>query len=604
MRNTWWKSGTWNAQCDVCGFKFKSTELRQRWDGLMVDDACWEMRHPQELIRPIPDQNKLPWTRPESTDVFWNGITYVNTVDTSQLPAGSKVTLSASASTPTITPTAPDTTPVGPSIVTVIVPAGANFNCGIEIDSTYPAGTGFNILVLGTFCPMYVILNTVHYPVNLGVNTVGSYQVTVSVNGGTTCGNISASLSQVSVASSSIARTFSTVATVTLLDDAGRGVSGHTVSLASTTGVTIGAASGVSDFAGKVTFTVTGTAGGSYTLTATDTTACVNIVITNTAALTVTITYSFTSRLVTMPSTANWKSATYNQISQDWMIVAYGSNKAAYSSTNAETWVAKTLSSSANWGQVARLPFGGGFLVHEENATAVSKYSGGAWTAGTAVPATANAAMIFNGTATYTVSPTTNKAYTTSDGSTWATGSGTFSNPTTASVPSLAGINTPGTITVGALEVAGARGLKDSTNLGATWTTSTPPFAGTCMVGSNGTGNVGTSPRFIAVSQSGSESTYGISDDGTTWTSQTLPISTVWLCPVWCGNVWIIVEANGTNCYTSPTGTTGTWTAHVLPTAAAFSGFSFMADTNGQLYRTIVPLNNSDKAILITTDGS
>jgi hypothetical protein len=38
-----------------------------------MDD--WEIRHPQELIRPIPDQSKLPWTRPEAKDSFINTCT-------------------------------------------------------------------------------------------------------------------------------------------------------------------------------------------------------------------------------------------------------------------------------------------------------------------------------------------------------------------------------------------------------------------------------------------------------------------------------------------------------------------------------------------------
>ena len=53
-----------------CGFKFKASDLRQRWDGLYVCQQDFEHRHPQELIRPIPDQVKLPWTRPEPDDVF------------------------------------------------------------------------------------------------------------------------------------------------------------------------------------------------------------------------------------------------------------------------------------------------------------------------------------------------------------------------------------------------------------------------------------------------------------------------------------------------------------------------------------------------------
>ncbi len=70
MRFTWFRSGKYNTICDVCGFKFKDTDLRKRWDGLMVCERDWEQRHPQELLRPVPDQVKLPWTRPEGRDQF------------------------------------------------------------------------------------------------------------------------------------------------------------------------------------------------------------------------------------------------------------------------------------------------------------------------------------------------------------------------------------------------------------------------------------------------------------------------------------------------------------------------------------------------------
>lgn len=75
MRTTWYKSGLYNALCDVCGFKRKSSEIVDRWDGMKVcapsiKQGCWEPRHPQEFIRPIPDQQALPWTRPEGEDIF------------------------------------------------------------------------------------------------------------------------------------------------------------------------------------------------------------------------------------------------------------------------------------------------------------------------------------------------------------------------------------------------------------------------------------------------------------------------------------------------------------------------------------------------------
>lgn len=80
MRITSWKRGQWNALCDVCGFKYKATDLKQRWDGLMVCNADWEPRHPQEMIRVLPDQSKLPWTRPEPTDTFVTGLCSSTTI--------------------------------------------------------------------------------------------------------------------------------------------------------------------------------------------------------------------------------------------------------------------------------------------------------------------------------------------------------------------------------------------------------------------------------------------------------------------------------------------------------------------------------------------
>jgi len=79
MRKTWFRSGEWNAICDVCGLKMKATDLTKRWDGLMVCAQDWEQRHPQELIRPIPDQTKLPWTRPEAQDQFIT-VTYIPSI--------------------------------------------------------------------------------------------------------------------------------------------------------------------------------------------------------------------------------------------------------------------------------------------------------------------------------------------------------------------------------------------------------------------------------------------------------------------------------------------------------------------------------------------
>lgn len=68
--NNYYKPGTWNALCDVCGFKHKSDELKKRWDGLMVCKHDWEPRHPQDLLRVPREQISVPWTRPQPEDVF------------------------------------------------------------------------------------------------------------------------------------------------------------------------------------------------------------------------------------------------------------------------------------------------------------------------------------------------------------------------------------------------------------------------------------------------------------------------------------------------------------------------------------------------------
>jgi len=62
--------GDWNAICDQCGFKFKASELRKRWDGFMVCEPDWEPRHPQDFVRAVKDEQKVPWTRSEPSNTF------------------------------------------------------------------------------------------------------------------------------------------------------------------------------------------------------------------------------------------------------------------------------------------------------------------------------------------------------------------------------------------------------------------------------------------------------------------------------------------------------------------------------------------------------
>jgi len=62
--------GSWNCICESCGRLVKAGELRQRWDGFMVDERCWEPRQPQDFVRGVADYQAPAFTRPEQSDVF------------------------------------------------------------------------------------------------------------------------------------------------------------------------------------------------------------------------------------------------------------------------------------------------------------------------------------------------------------------------------------------------------------------------------------------------------------------------------------------------------------------------------------------------------
>ena len=56
--------------CDVCGFTGYRSEMRVRWDGLMVCDKDFEERHPQDFVRGVRDNQAIVDGRSEPTDRF------------------------------------------------------------------------------------------------------------------------------------------------------------------------------------------------------------------------------------------------------------------------------------------------------------------------------------------------------------------------------------------------------------------------------------------------------------------------------------------------------------------------------------------------------
>lgn len=69
-RADYWLPGGWNMVCQVCGFKYKNTEMKLRWDNVWCCPEDWEVRQPQDFVRGVKDQMAIPYSNPEPPNVF------------------------------------------------------------------------------------------------------------------------------------------------------------------------------------------------------------------------------------------------------------------------------------------------------------------------------------------------------------------------------------------------------------------------------------------------------------------------------------------------------------------------------------------------------
>ena len=68
--STYFKKGAFNAICDICGRKYKSNQMKERWDGMMVCRQDFESRHPMDFFKARIEDLSIPWNRHEQSDVF------------------------------------------------------------------------------------------------------------------------------------------------------------------------------------------------------------------------------------------------------------------------------------------------------------------------------------------------------------------------------------------------------------------------------------------------------------------------------------------------------------------------------------------------------
>ena len=84
-----WELGKWLVICQRCGFKKTNDQIAKEpvTNLLVCRDTCWEPRHPQEFVRPRPDEQKVAFTAPEPADTFVS-VTYADVGPSGDIPAG------------------------------------------------------------------------------------------------------------------------------------------------------------------------------------------------------------------------------------------------------------------------------------------------------------------------------------------------------------------------------------------------------------------------------------------------------------------------------------------------------------------------------------
>lgn len=70
MAKNYYVSGDHNITCDVCSRKIKMSEAKLRWDGFLVCQEDFEMRHPQDFVRAKQDKISVRDSRPIPPLVF------------------------------------------------------------------------------------------------------------------------------------------------------------------------------------------------------------------------------------------------------------------------------------------------------------------------------------------------------------------------------------------------------------------------------------------------------------------------------------------------------------------------------------------------------
>ena len=68
LQGNHYEPGNYWMICDVCGRKFRFSDMLRRWDNAWVCHNDWEIQHPQEHLRGRSERIGVPVARPEPTE--------------------------------------------------------------------------------------------------------------------------------------------------------------------------------------------------------------------------------------------------------------------------------------------------------------------------------------------------------------------------------------------------------------------------------------------------------------------------------------------------------------------------------------------------------
>jgi hypothetical protein len=80
-RKLHFKLGSFYRTDDRTGFPTRAENTRKEWNNLIVDQARWEPRQPQDLVKGVPDLQSVPDARPLGQNIYVGPISVATTAN-------------------------------------------------------------------------------------------------------------------------------------------------------------------------------------------------------------------------------------------------------------------------------------------------------------------------------------------------------------------------------------------------------------------------------------------------------------------------------------------------------------------------------------------